>query len=286
MKVFQHHAVAMGTRFNLVIPELDPLRETTISEGLDEILNNEENKLSRHKEESLISQINRQAYHRPVVIDEDIADIFDVCAYYHSKTDGAFDPAILDVILHENDSGTKDFSGWKNIIRNGNEVRFTRPHMGIDAGGFGKGRALEKILAFLHSEGISSAFISFGESSISAVGSHPLGNEWKIEVPNPFTGKPLELSLYAQSVSISGLGRNSSTPDKSGNAHIYSPAKNRFVTEDQMALVISDSPLQAEILSTALIAADNQQKKAIFENFPSVVVYECMNSDWQRIHAD
>ena len=48
-------------------------------------------------------------------------------------------------------------------------------HALLDFGGLGKGLALDDIKRLLLEEGVQSCFVSFGESSILALGRHPTG---------------------------------------------------------------------------------------------------------------
>jgi thiamine biosynthesis lipoprotein ApbE len=59
-------------------------------------------------------------------------------------------------------------------------------------------------------------------------------------------------------------------------AHIISPANQRVINEDNLVVVKTPSALTAEVLSTAVMAANAHQRSVIFDNFPEAQIYECV----------
>lgn len=290
MKVYQYNSYAMGTRFNLVIPGLDDAEGHEIGSGVSKILSSEENRLSRYREESEISLLNQMAFNEDVLVSEEMQQILDACDYYHKATLGAFDPALPALTSSPEQPGPtapqtieKAYPGWSSIRRENNSIRYLRPDTGIDLGGFGKGWALEKILEYLGKQHIASAFISFGESAISVIGNHPLGNPWLLEIPNPFTQKPLVLNLSDESISLSGLKIKNTPNGTHFQSHIFSPEKGTMIDEERMVLVKGATPLQVEVLSTAVLAAGIQQKNAIFDAFSQLDFFECRGGEWKTM---
>jgi FAD:protein FMN transferase len=283
MNVYQHSTYAMGTRFILVIPGIDTSLGQRLGQGVNDILIQEERRLSHFLEDSEISFINRNAYWQSVPVSPTINQILDICQDYYHKTEGAFDAALLEM-----NSGIQSTlesvgeHGWATIQREGNNIKFTSEATGIDLGGFGKGWAMKKITDFLLQENTTSAFISFGESTLSVIGQHPLGNAWQVEIPNPYTGNSLTLHLANESISLSGLKIKYSPEGNILQPHIYSHHNSTLVQQQRIVLARSIDPLKAEILSTALIASGDLQKIAIFDSFPDVIFYECHQSDWKQ----
>ena len=104
-----------------------------------------------------------------------------------------------------------DSSGMKQVIldRDKMTIHFRNEVVQVDFGGFGKGYALERIRKLLLSHGILNAFISFGESSVLALGNHPHGTGWKAGVNHQMiTGNSLfSFDLQNESLSTSGMGQ-------------------------------------------------------------------------------
>lgn len=87
----------------------------------------------------------------------------------------------------------------------------------LDAGGFGKGYALDRVRKLLAASGVANALVNFGDSSVTTLGSHPFGDCWKVAAR---TGGG-EFRLKGSSLSLSGL-----RPD--GRAHIVDPTTGEW----------------------------------------------------------
>ena len=126
----------------------------------------------------------------------------------------------------------------------------------LDFGGIGKGIALDHAAAILRTAGVTSAFLSAGESSIAVIGGHPLGGAWPLAIPHPeIDGVWLtELELTDASVSISAtIGAGAAKP---GRAAMVRPSDGATITRRATAVAIAPTGAEAEALSTALLVAD------------------------------
>lgn len=105
-------------------------------------------------------------------------------------------------------------------------------------------------------------FVDFGNSSLLGVGHHPYGDAWKISLENPYIRGSIlnEISLRNQSISISG-----NTPKYT--SHIVRPTTGEWVKTRKLISVISQDPLDVEVLSTVFMIADNREKEQIEQNF-------------------
>ncbi len=290
MKVFEYSTYAMGTRFHLVVPGWDEPMGAAVGAYVSRILREEEDRMSRYKDHSELTKINNNALKEFVEISEPMKQILDECQFYVEATKGAFEP-----LLHKvekmaasaetiNEISSKhQTSLWKNIKWDDHKIRFLSSGIALDLGGFGKGWAMEKIVDCLKENHVTSAFISFGESTITTIGSHPLGGPWKTQIPNLYHGKPLDIELEDASISISGLKVKKVDGKVKKMAHIYHPSEERMIEEDILMLTKSVSPLRAEILSTALMAADDSQKTAILQTFSDDGFFECKGGNWQML---
>ena len=125
----------------------------------------------------------------------------------------------------------------------------------LDFGGFGKGYALDRALSVLRRHGVRSALLSAGESSIAALGEHPLGGAWPIAVPDPVQPgcELILLEIVDQSMSVSAtIGAGFMAP---GRAAMVRASDGTVVTAPATAIAIDDSGALAEAISTALIVA-------------------------------
>ena len=284
--VFHYGFYAMGTRFELILPGIDSVDGQSLAETVERRVLALEAKLSRFDPHSIISDINRRAFHEPVTLDEELWEVFCLCSEYHKKTGGAFDIAILPLIRL-----------WKKALQDENypeppaekitsvlqgcgmhhleldstrrTLRFHHPSVEIDLGAFGKGFAVWKTLRYLQYEGIEKAFISFGESSVSVLGGHPSGKPWPVGIKHLFDrGRSVHtFNLIDASLSTSGNTPVDSSDKETPHGHIISPFTGFPIGGHRILSVVSPSPLEAEVLSTALFITDSADRDKLISGW-------------------
>ena len=287
MNVFHHSFFAMGTRLNMVIPELDSDEGYDIAEALENLVLGIEKKLSRFDGNSLISEINARASIVPVALDDECRRIFSTCMEYHERTSGAFDITLLPLtrLWHEAAKAENGMEPDAHLIENAiaqtgmssvlleqesRTLRFDKPGMQVDLGGFGKGYALGEVIPMLREFGISRAFLSFGESSISVLGNRSdSGRNWEIGIEHIFRqGESIHtLQLKDASLSTSGTTSFNFPKGKARSAHVISPFTGYPVEGCRTMSVVSESPVEAEILSTALLVLASDKRAGILNNW-------------------
>ena len=114
---------------------------------------------------------------RPVRVDVDVWDILCRCEEHRRATGGYFD-----VTAASGASG----SGALVLDAERRTVHIVRPEVFIDFGGFAKGYALDRGAVILRRFGVTCGLLNGGTSSILAVGRHPDGEKWPIDVRDPF----------------------------------------------------------------------------------------------------
>ena len=187
--------------------------------------------LNRFDPASEVSILNHSDNPLELEMSEDLSEMVRLADEYYDRTNGLFD--IVD------GEGKLDF------------------------GGFAKGYFLKKCEEMLRSKGITCAFVDFGSSSILGIGKHPYGDSWKVGVVDPYTRLQVrEISLNDSSMSTSG-----NAPTYSG--HIRDPRTGAVCQGKKLVTVISENPLDAEVLSTVLMIAGDDEREQILNNFPS-----------------
>lgn len=239
----------MGTRFDMLIIHPDSSLSdkvwTTITgelEYLDKMLN-------RFDPESEVARLNALSPQEPVPVSTELGHILQLCQYYYEHTLQLFDVTLKD---------------WSQIQFTGQSISFRLPSLSLDFGGFAKGYALKKIDEILEQNGLQDTFVDFGNSSISGRGHHPYGDCWKVSLSNPYANCLLqEFELRNNTLSTSG-----NTPHYTG--HIIHPATGVYNDRQAVSAVMSPDPLDAEILSTVWMIADEQQREKINETFRNI----------------
>lgn len=286
-EVYNDNFSAMGTRFGLVLPGTDSIKGRTISILVKDEIERLENKISRFIPDSPVSYLNRFACKYPVIADEELWGIIKECCHYSMLTYGAFDITLKAVADYWNRMDLNSESadepqvklnqllsavGMNKIKLNeeNHSVVFNSSEIEIDLGAIGKGIALKNVHKILIQSEIENAFVSFGESSILALGSHPGGNCWKIGIPDAFNPKEnvYVLELNDCSVSTSGNTNNNSI---AGRVNIINPFTGRPVKGTRTVLVADKNPVLAEVLSTSFMVLKDEQIREILNSYPDAL---------------
>lgn len=239
----------MGTRFDLVLTGTGREHSARIWEHIQYELESLDHMLNRFDPDSEISVINNRAGNSPVQVSHEMWSILQECRDYHQKTFGLFDITLSDfsrVTFHEKE----------------HSVHFLQPGLSFDLGGYAKGYAMKKLVNILKTNNVENCFVDFGLSAIFALGHHPYGDSWKVSIENPFhKGEILgEIALKNSALSTSG-----NTPNYAG--HIVNPLNRKWNREKRLVCVESDDPVDAEVLTTAWIAADTILKEKLLTQF-------------------
>lgn len=240
----------MGTRFELLLIHAGRQAAEELWDGIADELGRLDRMLNRFDPSSEVSRINAGAYGAPVAVSAEMETILRLCRSFYESTGRLFDVTL------------KDFSqvGFPTPQR----IAFGDSALSLDLGGFAKGYALKKIAAMLRQAGVRAGFVDFGRSSILGLGCHPYGSCWKVTLPNPCTGQTLDgFELSNRALSTSGNTARHT-------AHIVNPLTGLFDNEHKLAAVLSDDPLEAEVLSTVRMIADDTQWARIAPNFKNM----------------
>ncbi|MEH3104615.1 MAG: FAD:protein FMN transferase [Sphingomonas phyllosphaerae] len=200
-------------------------------------------------------------------------------ALRHGRTAAIEDPILFDALIQIDDArdvtaGLFDPSvdarhasfGWRDIRldRRAATIACAAP-IALDFGGFGKGYALDRAATALRDAGVGCALLSAGESSIAVIGEHPLGGEWSFAIPDPRdAGRPLiEVALVDEALSVSAtIGAGIAAPERGA---MLRPGDATPIVAPRTAVVIDRSGALAEMLSTALIVADDAAARRLHD---------------------
>jgi thiamine biosynthesis lipoprotein len=264
----------MGTRFDLVLPGIDEITGDLIFGMIHSEVNRVENLLSNYEDSSTLSVLNKSAFQSDFHTDNELFDLICKIKNLNSACMGFFDVTCGIFPGSENGIPFSDIqahafsAGMDEIIINSqnNSIRFAKNGISINSGGFGKGYALEKVKNILYDKNITQAFVSFGESSVLALGNHPFGQCWKISIPDIYSAD----SIYVFNLKNECLSVSGNTPanrNKYPEGHIINPLTGKLVTRPGVVCVSGPSAFEAEILSTAIFAAGEDEQKQIIRNF-------------------
>jgi thiamine biosynthesis lipoprotein len=221
--------------------------------------------MSPFKPESELSRINREAAERAVALSEEMFDLLERSLEFSLLSDGAFDITFAGAgNLYDYRRGIKPTAaqlaaaraaiGYRHLSLDpqARTVRFDRPGMQIDLGGFAKGYAVDNAAAILAQHSIANAIVSAGGDS-RIVGDRR-GRPWSIGVRDP--RRPGEvvavLPLENVAVSTSGDYERFFDDDEGRCHHVIDPKTGRSPTGIRSVTVIADDGLTTEALAKSI----------------------------------
>lgn len=300
INLFHKNFFAMNTRFEVVFYNQVRYKMKTVFDEIHNCVSKIEMLLSSYDKDSEIYKINQAYQTNTFEISAELSQIISRCNIYKNNTLGyfeyLFDKEIVyhDKVCYPTENGKKKNKYHeyeeKIVIDNKNhKIFFPGPKYYFDFGAVGKGFALEAVDNILEKNHISNCFISFGESSILTRGSHPHGNYWPFGLLNMQNKKEQMGSLKLNDHAISTSATMQNMEDQSRKYHIINPKTGQYIESKKMVCVKSESPVEAEILSTALLVAREDEQASIlkhFDNYEIITVnYENNQPDIRRIYA-
>ena len=240
--------------------------------------------MSPHKDDSELTRINRGAGAAPVRLSDEMTSLLTRAESFARLTGGAFDITYAAVgQLYDYRAGTRPSPealaravravGWRFLAldRGARTMRFIRPGMRIDLGGFAKGYAVDNAARILRAHGIRHAMVSAGGDS--RVIGDKRGRPWTIGVRDP-RGGPADVVavLPLEDVSISTSGDYERFFDAGGERfhHLIDPATGRSPANVRSVTVLAEDGLTSEALSKAVFVLGTARGLALIDSFPGV----------------
>ncbi len=239
--------------------------------------------MSPHKLASELSRINRDAAYEPVPLSAEMARLVWRANHFSELSGGAFDityaavGALYDYRqrIRPSDAAlaqARAAVGYRHLILDARErtLRFARPGMRIDLGGFAKGHAVDNATALLCQRGIRHAMVSAGGDS-RVIGDRR-GRPWTIGVRDPRRPGEVVAMLPLEDVSISTSGDYERYFDADGTRchHIIDPATGKSPGGIHSVTVLAEDGLTTEALSKAVFVLGVDKGLRLIESQPGV----------------
>lgn len=170
----------------------------------------------------------------PATLSPLLNDILSQCVYYNKVTEGLFDVTMP--------------RGGGFQVKDG-QLSLSEKSVHIDLSGFLKGYALDALRSILRENGIENALLSFGSSSIMALGHDRNGRAWRVAVPQ---SKEV-VDLSDECLTTSG----NATADR---RHIVNPLTGEYVEGCRQVSVVTPNATLGEVLSTCFFIADKKKR--------------------------
>ncbi len=218
----EEHLDAMGSTYTVALYGYDgDQMEGAVDAAFAEV-KRLDGMLSNYRPDSELSQVNRFAAERPVKVTPELFELLSACLNYSRESEGAFDITVGPLMrvwgfykgtgrLPATEQVTQALEkvGYRKVVLNAEDrtVKFTRPGVELDPGGIGKGYAVDHMIDVLKDNGISSALVSAGGSSIYGLGTPKNeGPGWEVKIRDPKDAQKTAATVYLKDESMSTSG--------------------------------------------------------------------------------
>ena len=239
--------------------------------------------MSPHKPGSELSRINREAAQRAVPLSDEMYALLARALGFSRLSDGAFDISYA-AVGHLYDyrqrmrpdeatlRAARELVGWQGLQLDpqAHTLRFGRPGMRIDLGGFAKGHAVDRAALLLRQRGIAHAMVSAGGDS-RVIGDRR-GRPWSVAIRDPRRAGEVVAVLPLEDVSISTSGDYERYFDEAGERHhhLIDPATGRSPHGVHSVTILAPDGLSSEALSKIVFVQGTQRGLALVETLPDV----------------
>ena len=257
-------AEAMGSTYSVVLYDEDRNKMESAAEDAFEEARRLDALLSNYRPESEWSKVNGYAAEHPVAVSKELFDLLAACAEYSRASEGAFDITVGPLMQiwgfykgtgHLPQAGEVNRVlkqiGYRNLILDASNhtVAFANRGVNIDPGGVGKGYAVDRMVEVLKKDGIRTALVSGGGSSIYGLGAPPDEAGWKIYIKNPLNEfqHVAEVMLKNESLSTSGSYEKFFVAEGRTWSHIMDP-RTGFPAQGTLSVsVVAPRTLDSEV---------------------------------------
>ena len=277
--------VIMGTSISV---ELFSDHRAAAEEAIDAVMDEMhriDRAMSPHRIESELSRINRDAAYEPVPLSAEMTALLVRANHFAELSGGAFD--ISDAAVgqlydyrrgirrsHAALAQARAAVGHQHLILDPLErtLRFGRPGMRIDLGGFAKGYAVDNAAAILRRHGVRHAMVS--ASGNSRVIGDRCGRPWTIGVCDPRRAGEMAAVLPLEDVSIStsisGDCERYFDADGARFHPLIDPATGRSPSGVHSVTILAPDGITAEALSKTVLVLGVEHGLRIVESQPKV----------------
>jgi thiamine biosynthesis lipoprotein len=257
----------MGTSLELIVWHSEPEKAHRLIRDAVQYVHRLDLILSNYDPDSALSRLNELAGKGATRVPLELFELLKTARAFSENTGGIFDVTVGRLMelwskaaetnrLPSGKQLTETLAavGYRNVVLHGtDEVELADNGTKIDLGGIGKGFAVDYVAERLRAQGITSALINFGGSSIAAIGTPPRKPGWEVAVQGADGRLRGTLCLRDRALSTSGSMGRSWIIEGKKYGHLINPLTGFPVTEGRVATVLAASATQAEALTKPLI---------------------------------
>jgi len=239
--------------------------------------------LSNWNPDSALMHLNAAAGRGPQRVDPELARVLAASRALSGRTRGAFDITVGPLVQLWRTAGER------GRLPTGAERRRARAAVGADGvsadpdagtaeiaragasvelGGIAKGWALDRMAERLRAAGVAAALLSFGQSSLWAIGAPPREPGWRLLVRDPAGGFAGVATLRDRAVSVSDSVGQWTEIGGRRYGHVIDPRSGEPLVRTAQAVVLAPDAASAEAFSKALLVLSPAEGVALLEAEP------------------
>jgi thiamine biosynthesis lipoprotein len=279
---------AMGAVFTIVAygSEARYLAQV-VNEAFEEI-DRLDAQMSNYRPESELEGINHRAGREAVLVEPKLFQLIRDALCYSEETGGAFDVTVGPLV-----KAWGFFRGQGRVPPRGElsevlkrvgyrhlkldpatrTIRFDTDGVELDLGGIAKGYAVDQAVEILRSNGVTSALVSSGTSSLYALGAPPSERGWKVTLRDPYKAEKVGDVVHLKNYSLSASGNYEKFFQLRGKTycHILDPRSGRPVENMLATAVLAPRAVQSDALSTAFFVLGVKGSRNYLSTHPNLV---------------
>jgi thiamine biosynthesis lipoprotein len=278
---------AMATRFELVLHGENAARLRAAGEEALAEVDRLEARLSLYRPSSEIARVNANAARQPIRVSPPVFGLLRQAQRLHRETGGVFDIAIaplvrcwgfMDAATRVPDPAeiaeARACSGFQHVLLDAADftVRFDQERVMLDLGAIGKGFAIDCAAEILREDGVTSALLHGGTSTVYGLGAPPEGEAWKVAITEAPDGPPIRAAILLRdnALSVSAVWARSFEAGGKRYGHVIDPRAGHPVNKSVLSAVGLPSATETDALSTALLVAGLDGYEAIAQLRPEM----------------
>jgi FAD:protein FMN transferase len=285
---YEDSHTSMGTEFTVVAYGRDRAYLAEVVREVFEKFDRIDAQMSNYKASSELSQINREAARRAVVVEPKLFHLIQDSLRQSRESDGAFDITVGPLIKawgffrgegrfpdEKELAEVMGHVGFRHVHLDAAQrtIRFDAEGIELDLGAIAKGYALDRAAEILRANGITQALISSGTSSLIALGSPPGERGWKVSIRDPFDKQRAADVILLKNYSLSVSGNYEKFFKLSGKvySHILNPKTGRPVENMLSAAVLAPLGEMSDALSTTLYVLGVERSKEFLKTHANII---------------
>jgi len=259
-----------------------------------------EDRLSVFRATSELCAVNERAADEPVRVGPEILDLVRRSRALHAATLGAFDPTSTPLsrswgfLLRSGRLPTADEIararsrvGMQGVIVDDAQrtVRFARPGLELNFNAIGKGYAIDAAALELDEQGVGTALLSAGGSSLRALRGGREGFMVDVRSPRVAEGPLARLRLRHGALGTSGAGEQFFEVEGRRYGHVLDPRTGWPAEGTLSASVVADDATTADALATAFLVGGKDLAERYCGAHPRTLVLLTLERDPHELHV-